>query len=61
MSQVDKMISILLDELKDTAYLSTDKYCLTLVSEKEDTVIGKIYQVAIMTDYKGYEEGVDKE
>lgn len=61
MSQVDKAISVLLDELKDTTYISTGKYVLTLVSEEEDTVNGKIYQVAIMTDYKAYDEGVDKE
>ena len=61
MSQIDEMITILLDELKDTTYISTGKYVLTLVSEKEDTINGKIYQVAITTDYKGYEEGIDKE
>lgn len=58
---LDIIISNLIEVLKQCTYIETNEYKIKLQNEKEDTTIGKTYQISIITEYKGYEVGVDKE
>lgn len=58
---IQKLVDYLIKALKQCPNIETDKYKIMLQSVKEDTFNGKTYQIAITTEYKGVEEGADKE
>lgn len=57
---IEKMIDYIIKALTQCSYIETNKYKIRLQNKRADTYNGKVYQIAIATEYKGYEEGVDK-
>ena len=58
---IQKLVDYLIKALKQCPNIETDKYQIMLQSVKEDTAIGRTYKIDIITEYKGYEGGTDKE